>query len=758
MEMGSYSASCLLFNNWRLVVNGQFQANGGEIHNEGWMTMNSFIGLCNITNNGKMEIDGTGASLVLNGGTVINNCTLFSTLAGTNFENNTSIQNNGLIYFPEGNWKNRKVFTNGSTGVIRAKTLLNTDNGVVTGTGRFYVTDLAENINSSTFGLPGDAINFYNVAGPGNGFNINTHIIGTSVYYSQFPEPLYSPDLSAYQCGDVVQSVSVVPGVIGTSQTICEETTLSLTNETSASASGTIAPDAITYQWQSRTESGIYADIVGATSATYGPITLNATTYYRRLAYATYSGSNSIYNTSGFSNEVVITRSTGTPTLISTQPLAQSICVPNNATFSVVANVADSYQWQVSTDGGTSWGNATNDAVYSGATTATLLLTNPGTGFNGYRYRVEVLNASCGNVMSDEVLLTVTTTCITIVTHPTSQAVCDGASASFTAEVDNVTSPVFVWQMFNTVSGTWENLTIAAPYSVDGTVANTSTLIIANVTGLGGRQYRCEITDGAATVQTNAATLTVNALPNATYTLSDPIICPGNSATVSMSGSQNGVNYTLRSGVTPVSGVNVESGTGGGISYTVPTLVTTTLNVLATNATTGCSVQLTDLGTITVNNINLAVAYVSTDECPEFLAPFNANTESYNAGRTGVDYTITRTGTAGDWRFKLNYGVVAIDPATNNPVALTRAGVVLMQVTQSATSYTADGTGYYNIPDGVNSVDVRMEVENEPGRKLVVTLEATDAESNSCTELAGDLANNESEINILPMPAIGGFN
>jgi hypothetical protein len=758
MEMGSYSASCLLFNNWRLVVNGQFQANGGEIHNEGWMTMNSFIGLCNITNNGKMEIDGTGASLVLNGGTVINNCTLFSTLSGTNFENNTSIQNNGLIYFPEGNWKNRAVFTNGSTGVIRAKTLLNTDNGVVTGTGRFYVTDNATNNNNSTFGLPGDAINFYNVAGPGNGFNINTHIIGTSVYYTQFPEPLYSPDLSAYQCGDVVQSVSVVPGVIGTSQTICEETTLSLTNETSASASGTIAPESITYQWQSRTESGIYADIVGATSATYGPVTLNATTYYRRLAYATYSGANSIYNTSGFSNEVVITRSTGTPTVISTQPLAQSICVPNNATFSVVANVADSYQWQVSTNGGSSWSNVANGGAYSGANTATLLLTNPGTGFNGNRYRVEVLNASCGNVMSDDVLLTVTASCITIVDHPISQEVCDGTSASFTTEVDNVTSPIFVWQIFNTVSSIWENLTVAAPYSVDGTVANTSTLIIANVTGLGGRLYRCEITDGAATVETNGATLTVNPLPDDTYTLTDPIICPGNSATVTLSDSDVGVNYTLRSGTTPVSGVNVELGTGGAISYTVPTLVTTTLNVLATNATTGCSVQLTDFGTITVNNINLAVAYVSTDECPEFLPPFNANTDSYNAGRSGVEYTITRAGTAGDWRFKLSYDVVAIDPVTNNPVALTGAGIVLVQVTQGATNYSADVNGYFNIPDAVNTIEVRMEVANEPGRKLVVTLEATDAESNGCTEIAGDLANNESEITILPMPAIGGFN
>ncbi|NJM79230.1 MAG: cadherin-like domain-containing protein, partial [Flavobacterium sp.] len=63
------------------------------------------------------------------------------------------------------------------------------------------------------------------------------------------------------------------------------------------------------------------------------------------------------------------------------------------------------YQWQESTDGGTTWNNITNGGtqpVYSGTTTATLALTNIPFNYNGYDYQVIITNSNnaCTNLIS----------------------------------------------------------------------------------------------------------------------------------------------------------------------------------------------------------------------------------------------------------------------------------------------------------------------------------------------------------------------
>lgn len=78
---------------------------------------------------------------------------------------------------------------------------------------------------------------------------------------------------------------------------------------------------------------------------------------------------------------------------IGTQPSDASVTAPAAATFTVAATTNDggtlSYQWQLSTDGGTNYSNISNGGVYSGATTATLSISNS-TGLNGGKYRVVV--------------------------------------------------------------------------------------------------------------------------------------------------------------------------------------------------------------------------------------------------------------------------------------------------------------------------------------------------------------------------------
>lgn len=99
-------------------------------------------------------------------------------------------------------------------------------------------------------------------------------------------------------------------------------------------------------------------------------------------------------------------------TTITVQPVNRSVTHPAGTTFAVTSTAAGAYssltyQWQISSDGGSSWSNLSNAGVYSGVSTATLTISNS-TGLNGKKYRV-----ICGtdtantNATSDVVTLTV---------------------------------------------------------------------------------------------------------------------------------------------------------------------------------------------------------------------------------------------------------------------------------------------------------------------------------------------------------------
>lgn len=101
---------------------------------------------------------------------------------------------------------------------------------------------------------------------------------------------------------------------------------------------------------------------------------------------------------------------TVSPFTISTQPSNQNIVVGNNGTFSVTTNGADTYQWEVSTNGGSSFAPLVDGADYSGTQTANLTVTGPDMDKNGYIYRVQVSNSAstCGDLTSDEATLNLT--------------------------------------------------------------------------------------------------------------------------------------------------------------------------------------------------------------------------------------------------------------------------------------------------------------------------------------------------------------
>lgn len=82
------------------------------------------------------------------------------------------------------------------------------------------------------------------------------------------------------------------------------------------------------------------------------------------------------------------------PATITAQPTDNAICAGSNASFTVAATGVNTYQWQVSTDGGTNWSNVSNGGVYSGATTTTLTITGATASMNDYRYRCAGTNTA----------------------------------------------------------------------------------------------------------------------------------------------------------------------------------------------------------------------------------------------------------------------------------------------------------------------------------------------------------------------------
>ena len=95
------------------------------------------------------------------------------------------------------------------------------------------------------------------------------------------------------------------------------------------------------------------------------------------------------------------------PIVITTQPIVAPTCELQNATITLVDNVGNMHQWQLSTDGIT-WNNILDNATYSGSTTNTLSLTSVTNLMNGYKYRVQLSKTgnSCG-LTSAETSLTV---------------------------------------------------------------------------------------------------------------------------------------------------------------------------------------------------------------------------------------------------------------------------------------------------------------------------------------------------------------
>jgi hypothetical protein len=110
--------------------------------------------------------------------------------------------------------------------------------------------------------------------------------------------------------------------------------------------------------------------------------------------------------------------------------------------------------------------------------------------------------------------------------------------------------------------------------------------------------------------------VTVNTIPSIANSVSDATICNGSTASIVVTGAAAGIEYQLRLNTdNSTVGTSVSSMGGGDVTLTTSPVVPTVYNVWATNEHS-CSVQLTDLSTVTLKtNPSFTLAVDNTNSC-----------------------------------------------------------------------------------------------------------------------------------------------
>ena len=332
----------------------------------------------------------------------------------------------------------------------------------------------------------------------------------------------------------------------------------------------TASGSALTYQWQVSTDLGVsYNNIPAQTAATLNLTAITAGMNNNRYRVIV----NNACPSTVTSAAAVLTVSNAAS--INAQPVNSTVCLNGNTSFTVSATGSNlTYQWQVSTDIGATFSNI------SGATAATLNLTNVLAPMNGNLYRVVVFSCEPAGTNSNGVSLTITNPA-NVTTQPLSATVCPNDNVSFAVSV-NGTSLNYQWQVKSSAATSFTNIPGATNATLNLTAVNLA---------LNGNQYRV-IVNGTCTVDltSSAATLNVNTPVTITNQPANKGACAGSAASFSVAAtgtalsyqwqlSVNGGPYINLSNGNPYSGVTGNTLTIAGISsdmngYTFRVIVT----------------------------------------------------------------------------------------------------------------------------------------------------------------------------------------
>ncbi len=275
--------------------------------------------------------------------------------------------------------------------------------------------------------------------------NITNITAGMNGY--QFRCMLSNSCTAAFASGSASLNVSAVASITTqpSSSTVCEGVSTSFS---------VVATGATSYQWQVNTGSGFVNVANGGPYSGASTATLNITA--PTVAFSGYQYRCVLGSCGAPVNTNAATLTISVPVSITAQPVNATVCEGTNTSFTVaITGSASSFQWQISTDGGTTFVNI------SGANGATLNLPSVAVGQNGYRYRC-IVTGSCGPVTSSAALLTVNALPVFTLSGYNPASVC-------------VSDPSFTLNA-SAVGGTWSG------NGVQGTTFNPAVAGIGNTT------------------------------------------------------------------------------------------------------------------------------------------------------------------------------------------------------------------------------------------------------------------------------------
>jgi hypothetical protein len=246
----------------------------------------------------------------------------------------------------------------------------------------------------------------------------------------------------------------------------------------------------------------------------------------------------------------------------SAHPADKEICSNGNTTFSVTTSGTPtiSYQWQLSTNGGSVWNDISTGGVYTNVTAATLNITNATVGMNSYKYRCTASNA-CGTPNSNVATLTVKT------------VVTPGSISGVTTVCAGSTGNNYSVSAITGVTG--YNWTVPTGATITSG-ATTNSIVVTFGSTSGNISVTATNACGTGTASTSAITLTSVPAAPGTVTGASPVCVntTGNVYSITAVNTATGYTWSVPSGSVITAGQNTTSitvtfgSTAGNVSVT----------------------------------------------------------------------------------------------------------------------------------------------------------------------------------------------
>ena len=402
-----------------------------------------------------------------------------------------------------------------------------------------------------------------------------------------------------------------------------------------------------TYQWQLSIDNGVnYVDIPGAISSSYSITTTGIESGYLYRCHITNSCPSPVTLTS---TPGVLTFNSN-PTITLNPVASLTGCIGSPATFSVTASgTGITYQWQVSTNNGTTFSNIATGAVYLGTNTNTLTIINVAATNNNNQFRCVVSGVCTPASTSSAGVLTIP---VIITTQPVAVTQCAGGTANF-AVVTSGASISYQWQESTNGGGTYNNITNGGIYSG----ATTATLTITGTTAvMNGYLYRCVTASGPCTLNSSSAGLTVQTAPSiTTQPAVTTLVCVGQTVAISTAASGTALTYQWQ--LSTDGGATFANVLNAGVYSGATTNTLTITGVIA--AMNGYIYKCVISGTCTPSaTTNASTISIST--------PVNITVQPLNAtvcSNSTATFSVTATGTVLSYQWQVSTSLV---PAFTN--------------------------------------------------------------------------------------------